>query len=234
VFKSQTALKNAVAKCGQIGLDGLGDFPDLKQDAFDFLQREPNQINSVQDMVLKKATKKIVEWYDYNELMALRVQCAYRCKGGRMSLHLAKIARSERIAKEEEEHRLLVKAARLVQAVYRGRLGKKTLAQLVLRRRKEQLKNEYLLERQAKEARERWENDQKEMLYREKIMREVAEKKAREDAEWEAEKERVGKAWEKIPTRELGEFEELKDVPEGEYYWYNSVSEVTQWSTPED
>ena len=234
VFKSQTALKNAVAKCGEIGLDGLNDFPDLKQDAFDFLQRAPNQINSVQDMVLKKATKKIVEWYDYNELMALRVQCAYRCKGGRLSLHLAKLARAERIAKEEEEHRLLVKAARLVQAVYRGRLGKKTLAQLVLQRKKEQLKKEYLLERQAKEARERWENDQKEMLYRDKIMREVAEKKAREEAEWEAEKDRVGKAWEKIPTRELGEFEELKDVPEGEYYWYNSVSEVTQWSTPED
>ena len=49
----------------------------------------------------------------------------------------------------------MVKAARLVQAAYRGRLGKKTLAQLVLTRRKEQLKKEYLLERKAKEARER-------------------------------------------------------------------------------
>ena len=234
VFKSQTALNQAVAKCGQIGLDALDDFPDLKQDAFDYLKKAPTEINEMQDLVLKKATKKIIDWYNYNELMALRVQCAYRCKNGRLSLHLAKIARTERIAREEEEHRKLVKAARLVQAVYRGRLGKLYLADLVLKRKKEQLQREYVLERQAKEARERWENDQKEMLYREQIMREVAVKKAREMAEWEAEKKRVGEAWTKIPTRELGEFEELKDVPEGEYYWYNEVTEVTQWSTPDD
>jgi hypothetical protein len=234
VYKSQTALNEAVAKCGQIGLDALDDFPDLKQDAFEYLKRAPNEVNEMQDLVLKKATKKILDWYKYNELMALRVQCAYRCKNGRLSLHLAKIARAERIAKEEEEHRKLVKAARLVQAVYRGRLGKLYLADLVLKRKKEQLQREYVLERQAKEARERWENDQKEMLYRAKIMREVEEKKARELAEWEAEKKRIGEAWEKIPSRELGEFEELKDVPEGEYYWYNSITEVTQWSRPED
>ena len=234
VFKSQTALNQAVAKCGQIGMDGLDDFPDLKQDAFDYLKCAPTEINEMQDLVLKKATKKIVDWYDYNELMALRVQCSYRCKNGRLSLHLAKMARADRIAREEEEHRQLVKAARLVQAVYRGRLGKMYLADLVLKRKKEQLKREYILERQAKEARERWENDQKEMLYREQIMRENAEKKAREEAEWEAERLRVGTAWKKIPTRELGEFEELKDVPEGEYYWYNDITEVTQWSQPED
>ena len=234
VYKSQTALKEAVAKCGQIGLDALDDFPDLKQDAFEYLNRAATEVNEMQDMVLKKVTKKILDWFNTNELMALRVQCAYRCRNGRLSLHLAKLARAERLAKEEEEHRKLVKAARLVQAVYRGRLGKMYLADLVLKRKKEQLKREYILERQAKEARERWENDQKEMIYREQIMREVAERKAREEAEWETERKRVGLAWKKIPTRELGEFEELRDVPEGEYYFYNEITEVTQWTLPDD
>ena len=44
VFKSQTALNQAVAKCGQIGLDALDDFPDLKQDAFDYLHQAPTEI----------------------------------------------------------------------------------------------------------------------------------------------------------------------------------------------
>ena len=234
VYKSQTALNEAVRKCGQIGMDALDDFPDLKQDAFDYVNRPPFEVNEMQDLVMKKVTKKIVAWFDINELMALRVQCAYRCKNGRLSLHLAKLARADRLEREAEEHRKLVKAAILVQQIYRGRLGKMSLKRLVLKRKKEQLKKEYLLERQAKEARERWEHDQKEMIYREQIMREVAERKAREEVEWETERKRIGLAWTKIPTRELGEFEELKDVPEGEYYFYNDITEVTQWTLPED
>jgi hypothetical protein len=233
-YKSQVAMNACIQRTGRIGLDGLRNFPDLQQDAFDLLKLPPGQVNEVQNMLLNKARKKMEAWYDLNELMALRVQCSWRCRGGRLSLHLAKIARAERIKAEEEEHRRLVKAARLVQAVYRGRLGKKTLAQLVLTRRKEQLKKEYLLERKAKEARERWEHDQKEMIYRAEVMREVEEKKAREAAEWELEKERRGKAWVKVPVAELGEGQTVKDLEEGEYYWYNDITEVTQWSQPED
>ena len=46
----------------------------------------------------------------------------------------------------------------------------------------EKLRQEYLLERKAAKARERWEADQYEMMYREKIERELAEKKEREES----------------------------------------------------
>ena len=110
-YKSQMALKACIKRTGQIGLDGLREFPDLHQDAFDMLKLAPGQLNEVQNMLLNKARKKMEAWYELNELMALRVQCSWRCREGRLSLHLAKLARAERIKAEEEEHRRMVKAA---------------------------------------------------------------------------------------------------------------------------
>ena len=237
VYKSQQALLKCVEKTGGpngIGMDGLRDFPELQQDAFELLRKSPADVSEVQDLLLKKARKKIQDWYDLNELMALRVQCSWRCRDGRLSLFLARQARAERLEREAEERRRMIKAARLVQAVYRGRLGKKTLAQIVLNRKKEAMQKAYLLERQAKEARERWEHDQQEMIFRERAMREVEEKRKKEAAEWELEQKRRNRAWIRVPVVELEEDQDVKDLEEGQYYWYNEVTEETQWSRPEN
>ena len=54
------------------------------------------------------------------------------------------------------------------------------------------------LERKAAKARERWEADQYEMMYREKIERELAEKKERERVAYEAELKRIAAQWSRV------------------------------------
>ncbi len=234
VYKTQTKLNDAVERCGTFGIAGLDDHPDLKQDAFDLLNRSPGDVSKVENFIMLRALKKIVENFELNERMALRVQCSWRCKQGRLSLFLAKKARAERLREEEEERKRMIKAARMVQTAYRKRMGKLRFRELVLKRKKELLKKQYLIERQAKEARERWEHDQREMLYRAKVMKEVEEAKQKQEEEWKNEQERVGKAWEKIPVVELGAERTIKDLEEGEYYWYNSVTEESRWSKPDN
>ena len=186
-FRSQEALRAALKRCGEVGLVGLDDFPQLRQDAFELLNAVPADVTAVQEVLLRRATKKIEDRYEICELMALRVQCSWRCRDGRLSLFLARQARAERLRAEEEERRRQEWAARLVQTAYRGRLGRKTLADLVLRRKKEALQKAYILERKAREAHERCERDQHEMIIRERVRKEVEERRKKQEAEWEAE-----------------------------------------------
>jgi hypothetical protein len=55
--------------------------------------------------------------------MALRVQCSYRCRGGRLALHLKRQARKSRLEYEAAERVEMEKAARMIQRRFRGLEG---------------------------------------------------------------------------------------------------------------
>ena len=67
--------------------------------------------------------------------MALRVQCAYRCKNGRYALFILKRAREQRLLEEAEELKRMEWAVRKIQQNYRGRRGRLYFKDLLKKRR---------------------------------------------------------------------------------------------------
>ena len=188
--------------------------------------------------------KKIENYYQLETQMALRVQCAYRCKNGRYALFILKRAREQRLLEEAEELKRMEWAVRKIQQNYRGRRGRLYFKDLLKKKKMEKLRQEYLLERKAAKARERWEADQYEMIYREKIERELAEKKERERIAYEAEIKRIAAQWTRVRTEDYDGSDDKdpvygkdgEEIPlpwkEGTFYYYNNVTGESQWHTP--
>ena len=74
---------------------------------------------------------------------------------------------------EIEELKKMEWAVRKIQQNYRGRRGRLYFKDMMKKKKMDAIRQQYILEREAQAARERWEADRYEMMYREKVQREV-------------------------------------------------------------
>lgn len=206
------------------GLIGLS--PRTTARARDILAKTPPEVEPKEIELLDKVGPKVKEHAALLNRMALRVQCAYRCKQGRFSLMLKKRARAVRLEEEARQRAREDKAIRVLQRIWRGKLGKMHFADLVKRLRKEEMQEAYLYERRAKAERKKWEREMKEMQAREKLESELQAQRMEQmiaarkrKLAWEAE---VLKAWEEVP---------LEDGTDGVYF-YNDLTGESSWTAP--
>lgn len=176
--------------------------------------------------LLDECGPKVKEHAAQLNRMALRVQCAYRCKQGQFSLMLKRRARAVRLEEEARQRAREDKAIRVLQRMWRGKLGKMHFADLVKKLRKEEMQEAYLYERRAKAERKKWEREMREMQAREQLDADIEAQRMermlaarKRKLAWQ---EEVLKAWEEIP---------LEDGTDGVYY-YNDLTGESSWTVP--
>ena len=241
VYKCQTTIQSCF-KDVRKGHHALST-EDLEW-ANEFLRYSPMDIERDEYYRLESILKQIEDMFDLETRMALRVQCAYRCKGGRYALFVLKRAREQRRLEEIEELKKMEWAVRKIQQNYRGRRGRLYFKDLLVKKKKDAIREQYILERKAQEARERWEADKYEMMYREKIQREVEERREAERLAFEAEQKRIAAQWTRVRTEEYDGSDDKDPVygkdgeeillpwKEGTFYYYNNTTYESQWHTP--
>eukprot|EP00948_MAST-09A_sp_MAST-9A-sp1_P001995 g1995.t1 len=190
------------------------------------LNTEPNEIERDDIAFLESLKKPMTDYAKLVHRMAIRVQCAYRCKQGRFTLFLKKRAYEQRMKEEAEWRRLADIAVRKLQRIVRGRQGRQSFADLIAKMRKEKMQEAYLKERKAAVNREKWRREMKEQLEREALTAEFEQKKRAQAIKLYEEKktwrEAVNKAWEEVPIQDGS----------GGIYYYNSLSGETSWEIP--
>ena len=173
--KANRALLNFNKVLEECRLEGglIGLSPRTTARIRDIQVKEASEVEPEEIDLLDKCGPQVKDHAMLLNRMALRVQCAYRCKQGRFSLMLKKRARALRLEEEAHQRALEDKAIRVLQRIWRGKLGKMHFADLVKELRKKEMQEAYLYERRAKAERKKWEREMREMQARETLKAEL-------------------------------------------------------------
>jgi hypothetical protein len=214
------------------------------------MELTPDEYEREDLIILREALHAVTHFQELENRMALRVQCAWRGRKGRLAYQMKMFAKRERDAE-------MLAATLKMQRLLRGWIGRKMYKKRQLQKKKDDMKKKYILERKREEEREKWYREAEEIAYRENLLSRKAQEEENErarlrmekakiqaeEARWAAEQKRLeaeAMGWGPSGGGGFGQNNQQTHpsgwmmIPDDDnnIYYYNTKNGASQWERP--